>query len=163
MIAPKSMRNAIHLWHLLLKFFALGYFYRLCRDMKKHILRYALALFLVGCGGPSEKQMLQQYVDYTQFNHDMPALYEASKHKKLDGYEQSETLYIADMSHEIRFLMDFDQFSHYINESAGFFAPVYLMQIRTEFGDFKQGDVKKMTNTVTFVKKESGWTLFQPN
>ena len=69
--------------------------------MKKHILLYALTLLLFGCGDPSETKMLRQYVEYTQHNDGMLTLYETTNHKKLDGFEESETIYIADMSHDV--------------------------------------------------------------
>jgi hypothetical protein len=131
--------------------------------MKKQwtlLLTLLMSLTLAGCASkPSDQAIMTQVSD--RVSQQGSGFWRAENIKKVNGFEKSDRIYIADVTYEVVFTKSLSDATYLTQQDMPnmMVNALWLMQARLLYGDFKAGERFNKQEKLTFLKTEQGWQL----
>lgn len=126
-----------------------------------------LVLTLTACSGkPSTGEMKTQFWASLQKD-GMEELFSLSDFEKLNGYQKSDRVYIADLRYTLTFKKGLGEWTEELKTTSkdqplqAFGAGLSLMAMQLQYGEFEKGDEVVQDAKITYIKTEQGWRIEQ--
>jgi hypothetical protein len=136
--------------------------------MKKACTWSLIGLFVVlltACANkPSEDELRTQVTTYLLKNN-RDKLYSVENFQKVNGFQNDDRTYTAQVKYDLVFKVDLEDASKYIGEDANTtivdkgIAALGLLSLTAQYGNFKAGDRVPQEEKVVLIKTEKGWRL----
>ncbi len=133
--------------------------------MKRFALLLLVSLSLPACSGLPEDQQIEKMVRDNLLTDGLGDLFEVRDFKKVNGFRESENVYIVDVEYDLEFRKSFTEVVREIRANPtgpqyGMFgSKLVLAAIQSNFGQFDVGDRIHKTEQVHLHRTENGWQL----
>ena len=133
--------------------------------MKRFALLFLAALSLVACSGLPEDRQIEKMVRESLLTDGLGDLFEVRDFKKVNGFRESENVYVVDVEYDLEFRKSFTEVVREIRANPtgpqyGMFgSKLVLAAIQSNFGQFEVGDRLHKIEKVRLHRTESGWQI----
>ena len=136
--------------------------------MRKYVSKVFILLtiiLLTACSSkPSDEELQTQITNYLAKG-GRDKLYIVENFQKVNGFENDEHTYTAQVQYDLVFKVDLQDAAQYMGEesSSSFveqgIAAIGLLSLTAQYGNFKAGDRVPQEEKVVLIKTEKGWRL----
>ena len=120
---------------------------------------------LSGCSSkPSDEELRIQVTSYLLKNN-RDKLFSVENFEKVNGFQNDERTYTADVKYDLVFKIDLQDASQYIGEDTNKtlldkgIAALGILSLTAQYGNFKAGERTTQEEKVVLIKTEKGWRL----
>lgn len=132
--------------------------------MRRLLTVFFFSLLAACSAKPSLSEMEEQLRASLQAD-GVEEIFTFSNVEKLNGYQQSDRVYIADLRYTLTFNKGLEEIAEEIKASskeeplAAFGAGFGLVALQLQYGNFKAGDEIVQEDKITYIKTEQGWRI----
>ena len=129
------------------------------------LLLAMIVLSLGACSGLPEEQQIEKMVRDNLLTEGLGDLFELKDFKKVNGFRESENVYVVDVEYDLEFRKSFTDVVREIRANPtgpqyGMFgSKLVLAAIQSNFGQFDVGDRIHKSEKVRLHRTENGWQL----
>ena len=115
-------------------------------------------IFLYGCSDAPSTSVIKNEIEQGLQESKFSNILEFQNIKKVNGFEESNKIYIADITYDIHFLKGLNEIKQ---ESKGnsLMSSFGTMALSMQYGNFKAGDIQPQELKLTMIKTEQGWKI----
>ena len=131
----------------------------------RRLFTVSMLCLLAACSGkPSVSEMEAQLRSSLQ-DDGIEEIFTFSNFEKLNGYQQSDRVYIADLRYTLTFNKGLEEIAEEVKANskdeplAAFGAGIGLVALQLQYGNFKAGDDIVQEDKITYIKTEQGWRI----
>jgi hypothetical protein len=128
-------------------------------------LFWLLFALLTACANkPGDGELRTQVTAYL-LKHNRDKLFSVENFEKVNGFQNDERTYTAEVRYDLVFKIDLQDASQYIDEDSNKtfldkgIAALGILSLTAQYGNFKAGDRVTQDEKVVLIKTENGWRL----
>lgn len=131
----------------------------------RNAILLVLLIFLSACSGKPSNAELERQLWASLEADGVGEIFSLTDFEKLNGYEKSDRIYIADVRYQLTFRKDLEAWAEEIKQSSedkpfeAFGAGMGLVALQLRYGNFKAGDTISQADKITYIKTEKGWRV----
>jgi len=124
-----------------------------------------LVMVLTACSNKPSNEELRSQVTAYLLKHNRDKLFSVENFEKLNGFQNDENTYTAEVKYDLVFKIDLEEASQFIGEDSNRtildkgIAALSILSLTAQYGHFKAGDRVTQDDKVVLIKTENGWRL----